>query len=443
MQMPNMATPMGFGPQMVPLTLQNREGLNLMKGQVLNGQILARQGNQTTLQVGKNVLQAENFIPLDVGTQFQFQVKGETSQGQLNIQLLRAQAFSPATVEDLVQTMTGMKIPVNDDNVSLAKGMIEHGLTLTTENFNDMKEALATLPKTLPTDMQAASFLKLSSMPLNQANITTLSQFITSHPLIGPQLFDMQFEFRRLTTGGSTKLSKDMMEMLQKVPGLLGEYILDGKSQSRGKNSQTSQKMARQVGIERTGMWGSGEDEMDLLKMMAAIRKKMAQEKMEGETLSKLTTFMAQIEDNISAQQLINSGKKSEEPMYYYMQIPVRLEGREFTAEIKIYYTTDYNNEKKVDEENTKLEFAVTTENLGELYFQVEIVHGIIHIEVGTEREEVHTFVERYLPALMENVKKLYTPGKARCFVREEKASTPLPLSVKEFDKLERVNLQY
>ncbi len=443
MQMAGMPGPMSFGPPMTAFRVQPGVGMNLMKGQLINGQVLGKTGNQMTLRVGQNVMQAETSVPLEVGMKLQFQVKGQTTEGTLNLQLLRAQSFTPMTSEDLAQAMTGMKLPVSEENVKTAKEMVQSGLTLTTQNFNEMKEALAQLPRSLPTDTQAASFLKLSSLPLTPQNITTLSNFITTHPLIGAQLFEVQHEFRKMTTGNNEKISRETIEMLARVPGLLGEYILDGKGKAGKKNSNVPKKMARQVGIEQMAPHFGDDEDWDLLRMLMAIRGKLSRENSEEEeVLNRLSQLMTQIEENMTAQQLINTARKNDDLTFYYMQVPFRLGENDLTAEIKIYYTTDYEERKEVDEENTRLEFSITSEHLGLLHFQVEIVHGIIHVDVGTEREEVRAFVEYYLPALMENIQHLsYTPGRSTSYVTSSEPVTPLPLRTQEFEKMERVNI--
>lgn len=443
MQMAGMPGPMSFGPQMATFKVQPGVGMNLMKGQLVNGQVLGKMGNRMMLRVGQNVMQAETSAPLEVGMKLQFQVKGQTTEGTLNLQLLRAQSFTPMTSEDLAQTMTGMKLPLSEDNVKTAKGMLQSGLPLTKEGFTEMKEALAQLPRTLPTDTQAASFLKLSSLPMTPQNISTLSNFITTHPLIGAQLFEVQHEFRKLTSGKNEKLSRETMDMLAQVPGLLGEYILDGKGKTGKKNSRVPKKMAGQVGIEQMAPHFGDDEDWDLLRMLMAIRGKLSQENSEEEeALNKLFQLMAAVEENMTAQQLINTARKNDDLTYYYMQVPFRLGENELTAEIKIYYTTDFDQRKEVDDDNTRIEFSITSEHLGLLHFQVEIVHGIIHVDVGTEREEVRAFVEHYLPALMENIKKLsYTAGRSTSYVTNGEPVTPLPMRTQEFENLERVNI--
>jgi len=443
MQSAGMPGFMNFGPQTPALRVQPGMGMNLMKGQFVNGQVLGRMGNQMTLRVGQNIMHAETSTPLEVGMKLQLQVKGQTGEGSLSLQLLRAQSFTPMTGEDLTQTMTAMKLPLSEDNVKTAKGMLQSGLSLTKENFTEMKEALAQLPRSLPTDTQAASFLKLSSLPLTPQNISTLSNFITSHPLIGAQLFEVQHEFRNLTSGKNEKVSRETMEMLAKVPGLLGEYILDGKSKTGKKNSGVPKKMAGQVGIERMAPHFGDDEDWDLLRMMMAIRGKLSKENSEEqEALNRLFNLMTAVEDNMTAQQLINTARKNDDLTYYYMQVPFRLGDSELTAEIKIYYTTDYDQRKEVDPENTRIEFSIASEHLGLLHFQMEIVHGIINIDVGTEREEVRAFVEYYLPALLENIRKLsYKPGRASSHVSSGEPVTPLPMRTQEFEALERVNI--
>lgn len=438
MQFPSI--PMSVGFQIMPVTVQQPQKTNLMMAQKLNGPILLHPGVRSPISFPSEPTEA--FTPTEKGVQLP--VKGNAPESAQNTALLRAQTFTPMTESDIASTLTGLKIPLTQENITLAKGMLEHGLTLTTENFREMNETLAMLPKRLPSDMQAATFLKLSNLPITSHNVTVLSNFITSHPLIGAQLFEIQFEFRKFVDGNK-RVSKDIADMLGKVPGIVGEYILDGKNNTRTKNSKAFQKMAQQVGIEKMGEGWWQDDEMDLMRMLISLRSKLSKEGMgeEESVVKKLIQLLLQIEENIAAQQLINTGKKNNETSFYYAQLPMRLDEKEMTAEVRIYYTTDYQENSKIDEDQTIIEFSVTSEHLGALYFHLEINHGIINVDVGTRDEEVRAFVEKYLPALMENMKKLaYTPAQARSYVAGEVGHSPQIIEVQQFEKLERVDLQ-
>ncbi len=252
-------------------------------------------------------------------------------------------------------------------------------------------------------------------------------------------------DFKKLTTSSSRKMSREMMDMLSSVPGLLGEYILDGKKNTKQKNTNVPRNMAQQVGIEKSGP-GWQEEDLDLLKLLASIRSRLGREKLDEEeaAVGKMLSLLSQIEENMAAQQLINRARTQDNPSYYYLQVPMRLDDRELTAEIKIYYTTDYDGSKKVDEDNATMEFSVTAEHLGALYFHIEIIHGIIHVETGVGREDVRAFVDRHMPALMENLRKhSYAPGSSKCYLREEWEEPSLPVCMQDFEKLERVNLSY
>lgn len=442
MQLPNVPSPIGAT---AGLKAKPSEAVGLRHNQISSRNTIIKPGIETNKhQVNTNINTATN---INAETTANIKIKPGTEAHQ-DIQqsgnLLRAQAFTPMSEEDIQQTITSFKMPFNSNDIKLAKGMLEHGMPLTPENFTDMKEAMSLLPKNLSTDMQAASFLKLSSLPLTTQNITTLSNFITNHPLIGAQLIEIQSEFKKIANGDSVKTSREMIEMLEMAPGLLGEYMVDVKNQSKKKNAEVPKKMARQVGIEMMGRgYGQEEEDMDLLRMLMTIRARLEKESSgRKETdLLKVFSLIADVGECINAQQLINKARKNDDMGYFYFQVPIKIDGREFTGEIRIYYTTDYYERKTVDEDNTLLDFSVETDHLGHIRFHLEIDHGIINMEIATEREEVRQFTERFVPVLMENIKKLrYRPGSAKCYVNYEESDYALPMFVQEFEKLERVS---
>lgn len=437
----------GIGPKMPTMQVVPQRGLNLQSGQVLTGQVLGKLGNQVTLQFGRNVIQAETTVPLETDAQIQVQVQGEF-QGKVNLQLLRSQAFTPMSEQDLAQMMVSLKIPVNEENVALARGMLEYGVSLTSQNFREIKEALLNLPRNLSMDLASASFLKLNSLPMTTHNIVVLSNFITSHPLIGAQLFEIQYYFRQMAGGDRSRRLRDLDRILGKVPEMIGEYIIDCGMPDQEIRKASLRKMARQAGIEEMGIGpGGGQEDMDLLKLLAALRARLAQKEMKTEEmlLARAIKLLEEVEVNISAQRLINRARPQEESGFLYLQVPFRMDDRNLTAEVKIYFRTDSaqdGEEKWVDEENTKVEFAVNSEFLGRLHFLLDIRSGKVDLLVGVENEEVRSFLEMFLPALKENVEKIpYRLGKMEVCVRPAQTQTSI-IEKEEFSRLERVNLK-
>lgn len=363
-----------------------------------------------------------------------------TAGKALNMNILRAQSFTPMKEEMLTNSLTSMKLPVTKENVALARSMVEGGVPLTAQNHKELKEALSRLPSSRPSDMQAASFLKSSSVALTPQNVTTMSNFLSTNPQIGAHFFEFSQEFRKLSDGKSGKLSADKMALLAKTSGLLGELMMDGLNKTRAKNAKAFREMGRQAGLQFPAFMGKQDDE-ELTEMMKLLRQMLFSQD-NDESMAGLKRALTQAEETLLAQQLINRGKREGQQNFYYMQIPLGADGREFTAEMKLYYTTDYQGRKIVDIENFELELVVPSVNLGDLRFHLKTEHGIMNLEAGVEDAALCNFVSACLPVLIERIGDIgFITGRASVQALPEKDMKAV--EVMELEAMESLDMFY
>ena len=317
--------------------------------------------------------------------------------------MLRASSFTPMTEEAVTTSLSTMKMPLTKENVALAKAMVQTGVPLTKENMGSLKTSLASLPNGgTAGDMKAASFLKSASLPQTPQNITTLSNFISVNPHIGACVFAFNGELRKLCDGkGKGKFASDKMKIFSKTSSKLGEMMMEAGADIR-KNARAFRKNAGNSGMNLPNfMMGSRDEELDSL--MLELRKMILSDKSSGVSDELKKSFSA-LEDSISAQRLINKGKREGLENFFYMQIPLVIDDTNFTAEFKVFYTTDYEGRKIVDPENFEFELAVPTRYIDEVRFKGSVVSGVINITAGFVSPEICIFAEQFMPALMERL---------------------------------------
>lgn len=140
---------------------------------------------------------------------------------------LSGKAAASLTGQEILQNLSRMKLPVTETNMKLAQSMLEYRVPLNLENLTSLRNALAALREQHPMDMPAASFLMLNQLPLTPQNITNLSYFMTYHPMLGEQLFQLQGYCKELATRNSK------LDYASQVPVLLAKYILQPQDQTR------------------------------------------------------------------------------------------------------------------------------------------------------------------------------------------------------------------
>ncbi len=418
-------------------------GVQFRPGQVLFGTVAGRQKDGTfLLRFGAQTLTASSRVGLDVGQPLQVQVQGQ-QQGQLRLQVMKS-LFAPMSGQDVGQALSGLKQPLTEANVGLATSMVEHGIPLTRENLASLKSALAQLPPESaaglpqPARVGAAWFLQSSQLPLTPQNISTLGHFIAANPQLGQQLFLLQGELRRMVENPQRRAGRTL-EMLAEVPGLLGEFLLEpGGGKKSGRAGRRLFDLARQAGIEtHVALQSGSEPDWDLLAVMRDLRAALAGQ---DSGLEGVLGLMAGLEENLRALQLINQARPDAGLAFYYLQVPLRLDRGE-SAEIWIRYRIAEDGSRLVDPEDLRIEFLVSTQNLGNLSCTLEVARRTVHVDLGSDCEEVRLFVERSLEVLAERIAESgWLPGRLGATLRP---FTGRPLvDRQDLESLETVNVQ-
>lgn len=354
--------------------------------------------------------------------------------------MLRASSFTPMTEEAVTTSLSTMKMPLTKENVTLAKAMVQTGVPLTKDNMASLKTSLASLPNGgTAGDMKAASFLKSASLPQTTQNITTLSNFISVNPQVGACVFAFNGELRKLCNGKG-KFSSDKMKIISKTSSKLGELMMEAGADIR-QNARAFRKNAGNSGMNLPSfMMGNRDEELDSL--MLELRKMLFSDKNSGVSEELKKSFSA-LEDSISAQRLINKGKREGLENFFYMQIPLVIDDTNLTAEFKVFYTTDYEGRKIVDPENFEFELAVPTRYMDEVRFKGSVVSGVVNITAGFISPEICMFAEQFMPALMERLENIgFVKGDWSVFeyVGEE---SNMAVSSDDFGVVESVDMSF
>jgi hypothetical protein len=443
------------------VSLQLPEGANpsmFRPGNTVHGQVAGMRNGQVTLQLGDQMLQAQSRVPLKVGDSISLQVQGQ-NQGQVHLSVLTSPA-TKMTMADLSTTLTSMKVPIDAAGMELAKSMVELKIPLTKENFTMMKQVLAqTTPKggaaapgtggpqaaqqqqaPLTSKVAATSFLQNSQLPITPQNVTVLSNFLSNNPQIGMQMVSLNTELKKVMENTHIA-AKDMNKMIGEVQKGLGKMVMEPPSRNNKEAQMEAPKnlkgMAKQTGIEfNLGAMGfGGGEEWDFAAILQRMRERFAAEGVGGD---ELLALMKSLEENLEAQKLINRAKSESNLGYYYLQIPLNPD----PAELWLEYSEDGDGKRVVDFQDTRIEFLVNTEEMGELHFLVEIRQGKASVFLGTASEEVRRFATPYLPALAERVLAMgFERGQFRTVFRQHSGKREL-VQHTDFEELERYNVQ-
>lgn len=420
-------------------------GVFFQPGSVIHGNVAGADGKGNyKLQLGDQTLTAKSSSPLQVGQSVQFRVQGE-NQGQLMLQQVKTN-FTKLDSQDLSTSLATMRLPASEANVQLAKSMVEHGVPLTKENVTSLM-AQTTPPEGVknppPIQARVASvlFLQQNQIPVTPQNMLSISQFLASNPQIGQQMFAVSGELKGL----ARKLESKGIDLTKELPGILGEKgLLSGEKKTDAPKTPPKKlfNMAKQTGIESNlSLLGGGSMEEDWDIMAEVQRLRFESQSIEGgEGSERLLGLLRDIEGNLEAQKLINQAHPEQLYGFYYLQMP--LQKNEDGVEVWIRYQKEDDGQKYVDPDDCRLEFLVTTENLGELLFTVDVRDSRVQVTVGAASEEIREGLLRYAPLLQERVEWLgYEPVEVAVEYQPDSGRRQLVEST-DFEQLEGCNVQ-
>lgn len=413
-------------------------------GNTVHGKVMGQSKGQYFLQLGDQTLRAQSRTPLTIGDSIQVQVQGQ-NQGEVHLRLLSTPG-TKMTMTDLSNTLTSMKVPMDSANLNLAKTMVELKIPLTKENFSTMKQVLAQpggpgqSQAPMTSRVAATSFLQNSQLPITPQNVSVLSNFLANNPQVGMQMVSLNTELKKMMESPHIA-AKDMNKMIGEVQNGLGKMIMEppdrNKKQQQAETPKNLKGMAKQTGIELNlgpAGYGGGE-EWDFPALLRQMRERFAQEEVGGKDLLAL---MRSLGENLEAQKLINSARSESNLGYYYLQIPTNPDPTELWLE----YNEDGEGKRTVDGRDTRIEFLVNTESMGELHFLVEIRQGKASVFLGTASEDTRRFANGYLPALAERIVALgWERGHYRTIFRAHSGKREL-VEHTDFENLERFNVQ-
>lgn len=382
------------------LAMKMPPGFQPPGGGLLFAKVAGKDAKGYLMQVGQHLVRAQSGTQLQVGQSVQMRVQGETGG---NLQLLLTGQTGKHSAADIANSLSSMKIPLSEGTMETAKAMVEHKVPLSKDNLQNMQQQTRLPegmknPPPMSTRVSAVVFLQQNQLPVTPQNVASLGNFLAMNPQIGQQMAAMNEELRRLVDRGSDSSNfESVREMvLSAIDGQGGGTM--GKTREKKVPPKKFFNAAKQAGIEfGPGPFpGSGEDEWEVLAAYRELRRRT------GSVLGeRFETLLAEAEDNVLAQRLLNQFKEGELGCLYF-QVPIRLDPRE-EAEIWLYYRRKRGDDDEFGDE-FRAEFSVSTEHLGVLLFIVEASGIDAQVTIEVEEAPALEFVSRYSGVLQERL---------------------------------------
>lgn len=408
-------------------SISNVDGLALNVGDKVNARVVQANDSNVVLDIGGRSVTAESLLPLATGDFLHLEFGG-TLDGLMTLRLLNVNrnfAFSSLTPEDVALQITKLNLPSNPRSMALVQAMIEFGIPITQNNVLALLKATSNNPS--DATMQAASFLQEAKLPLTQENVQALASFFQERPELGNVFTQLQ-TFSTLNMGDSAK----MAQLLSILPGVLSEFLLDPNKADKKRDLA---QIERLVSLAR----GSDGDERNSANAMSALVEELKGElSKSGRNNSPLFLALTELEGFLAGAHLLNANNGSDRILYF--QIPAFYFGENnATAEVRIQCQPDAHPNPVILPERFKIEFSVTTPNLGKIQCTLNVLNGkvaaILYVEKNRE-----AFVKSHWDLLKNALQKL------NCrVVKMEMGGVPYDfwtMKKSEFKTLEKVSVK-
>lgn len=366
----------------------------------------------------QQVQQAQQAQQAGQATSVPAQAAKETSVTEAIAQKAQtAQAASQPTVAralsktDISTQLVQLGLSASKENVAVANNMLQHGLELSTDNFNNLFKMMK--GKGAGSLTQKSAMIALTKGLEDQPGaVKSLETFFGKNPQISKQMQTMQTalaSFRSAIFGGKNLLSPQLSsQLIQLVANMDDKFkkLLNGDT---SKESITEQMM-RDGSVKDLGAFKS---------LLMGIAKKLNNVKnpnmaKEAKQLGKSFLGMARHTDemlqNLTAQSILSKpGARQDVAMpdkFAYWQIPNALAETASSIEILIKRDESKKN-KEINPNKTQIIIKIETEELGEITIIIEIEDKKIWYVFNNDSEAVRSFINQNSVVLKERMGSL------------------------------------
>jgi hypothetical protein len=416
---------------LTPIRLIEKPGgseIQLRTNQRVSAEVLNVNGDQVELMirgvrvVGK-LLSQEQSAELANRQSAQFIVRGMVD-GELQLQLLgELQTTTLSTQESQWLTLAKnllhiLNLPADDENIMLAKALLENNLPVTQTLIEQMKTALQSLGQWGENEAEMAAALKAGGFPISDGSLQLALQ----------KLPDFNGNIQELQTAIQQQIQKEssseVRQMLQGALKFLDSLRIDMSSQPEqmaeqikniitvlGKSFEAN--IAQQVQNNKSTISGSVNNENSNLELILNLRNHFVNQN-DLSTVKLIDTMI----NSMRQMQLLNSAQLTDpmDPPWLTVDLPINagalgnnaLEETKkfFPANIKISYQSGQKN-KKIDPQDTRLILSFDLDNNNKIKIDLSMLGKKMGAWMTVNSEEWKELVEEEAGTFKDAMEKL------------------------------------
>jgi hypothetical protein len=450
---------------LTPISLVEKPGgseIQLRTNQRVSAEVLNVSGDQVELMirgvrvVGKLLSQEQSAQLADRQTA-QFIVRGMVD-GELQLQLLgELQTTTLSTQESQWLTLSKnllhiLNLPADDENVLVAKALLQNNLPVTQNLIEQMKTALQALGQWGENEAEMAAALKAGGFPISDGSLQLALQKL---PDFNGNIQELQTAIQQQIQKGT---SPEVQQMLQKALDFLGSLRIDMSAQPEqmaeqikniitvlGKSFEAD--IAQLVKNNEKMIDNSGGSNLDLIMN---LRNHFIRQH-DAATVKLIDTMIG----SMRQMQLLNSAQMTDplDPPWLTVDLPVNAGAlgsnakevqKEFLpTNIKISYQSG-QKDKKIDPKDTRLILSFDLDNNEKIKIDISMLGKKMGAWMTVNSEKWKTLVEEESASFSEAMEKLgYELQFTKCNVSHDISMMDIPTGENnDIPVVERVNIE-
>lgn len=215
---------------MLNISTPQDQGLSLTKGEILKGVVQDIKANGLVMMLLKGrMIEAASEIMVKSGQQLYLMVD-EFRNGKAYLKVLTPQGMEKIENASVSANLQDMGIPPKEDNIIMARKLLQHNLPVTQDNLNNLARGLKILGNASTRNLEIAAFTLARGLPLNKETLSALAQYISddSNPAkLAEGIFKSLSQVSRDTAANNYQAQKGFVSQPSsadvKTPVILGE----------------------------------------------------------------------------------------------------------------------------------------------------------------------------------------------------------------------------
>lgn len=162
---------------MLNVTTPNNQGVNFSQGEVVKGVVQeVRPDGTVMITIKGQTIEALTEVPVQPGQQLYLKVD-DFRDGKTFLKVVTPQAMEVIENANLSANLVEMGIPAKEENVAMARKLLESNMPVTINNLSEMAKGVKLLGAATPRNLEIVAFIMSRNLPVDESTLKAFEQY--------------------------------------------------------------------------------------------------------------------------------------------------------------------------------------------------------------------------------------------------------------------------